>query len=65
MTNAGEETVQVRATSSHYKTVTDSYTLKVSPAEVTVSIEGDTQTSFYSAQEQRVEGYTVSAPKDF
>ena len=64
LTNAGEETVQVRATSSHYKTVTDSYTLKVSPAEVTVSIEGDTQTSFYSAQEQRVEGYTVSAPKD-
>ena len=57
--DAGEKTVYVRATNSNYATATNSYTLKVAKAQVTVSVAGNTETTTYNGEGQSVEGFEV------
>ena len=61
-TSAGTIDVHIEAYNGYTGTFDYSYT--INPADVTVSIEGNTKTTTYDAHEQFIEGYTVSAPKD-
>ena len=58
--DADEKTVYVRATNPNYETATASYTLKVNPAQVTVSVVGNSDKVTYNGKEQSVEGFEKS-----
>ncbi len=59
--DVSELTVQVRATNPNYSnTATASYSLKVKPAELKVSVKGNSKTKTYNGEEESVEGFEVT-----
>lgn len=59
-TDAGTTTVYVRATNPNFETITESTTITINPAPVTLTANSDS--IMYNGRSQSVSGYTCSVP---
>ena len=59
--NVGEKSVTVIATKAGYRTLEKTVTLKIIPAEVTVTVVGNKDSRVYNGTVQSVNGYSISS----